>query len=637
MKKSLFFLQLITSSTTFLFFFPIVSCFVSAQSVITNTEKQKALLFLQNNMKGRYSLTSDDVAGYYKYMNKTFNRTESLTNDQYREAYRNALQLFPFCPEFCDTLFDIHNVSIDYLKMNIDDAYDMWKKNSHHISFETFCDYILPYRIGLEPLSDWRKVYRKEYENRVTPFFSKQYNYYHLFSIHNVLNQGFNGAVYYPTGPMPDFSLTDLLKVKVGNCESYSTRGVAQLRAFGIPATIDYVPQWGNRSMGHSWGVMFVNDNYTLPFGLNESLGSHFDERPEITIPKVYRQTFKIQEGLREICEDKDPYIPSIFRNQRYIDVTDSYIETTDVSITIEDSKWLDNVKWVYLAVFNNQDWIPVAFSRINKDKKTTFAKVGRGVMYVPFCFDEVGRRHYVSDPFLLTENGAMKYMTADTSHTNQVVVTRKYWESETLKKYNHQLNGGKVIVSNTEDFKDSVLVTIIDSIHENRYHTISLDYSGSYKYIKYISPENSFGNIAEILLLDDNGNLISPIRCFGGIGAWEEHSPSKVFDGDELTSYSRISPNGAWAAAEFMYPVHFSRLRIHPRTDGNAIYAGDVYQLLYWTNGKWNLIAEHEAGQKDKLSFANVPENALLLLHNKSRGREERIFTYENGQQIWW
>ena len=93
MKKSLFFLQLITSSTTFLFFFLIVSCFVSAQSVITNTEKQKALLFLQNNMKGRYSLTSDDVADYYKYMNKTFNRTETLTNDQYREAYRNALQL----------------------------------------------------------------------------------------------------------------------------------------------------------------------------------------------------------------------------------------------------------------------------------------------------------------------------------------------------------------------------------------------------------------------------------------------------------------------------------------------------------------------------------------------------------------
>lgn len=617
-------------------FFLIVTSVVSAQSVI-NTEKQKALLFLQNNMKERYSLISDDMTGYYKYMNNTFNRTEILTNDQYREAYRDALHHFPFCPEFCDTLFDIQNVSLEFLKANIDDAYDMWKKNSHHVSFETFCDYILPYRIGIEPLSDWRKVYRKEFEYRITPYLSKQYNYYHLFSMHNMLNQGFNGAVYYPTGPIPEFSLTDLLKVKVGNCESYSTRGVAQLRAFGIPATIDYVPQWGNRSMGHSWGVMFVNDNYTLPFGLNESLGSHFDERPEVTIPKVYRQTFKIQEALVEICKDKDPNIPPIFRNQRYIDVTDSYIETSDVSIMIEDSKWLEKVKWIYLAVFNNQDWVPVAFSRINKNKKATFAKVGRGVMYIPFYFDEFGRRHYVSDPFLLTKEGTMKYLAADTSHSYQVIVSRKYWESETLKKYNNQLIGGKIIVSNTDDFKDSTLVAIIDSVNENRYHTISLDYSGNYKYIKYISPENSFGNIAEILLLDDDGNPVSPKRCFGGMGAWEEHSPSKVFDGNELTSYSRISPNGAWAAAEFTQPIHFSKLRIHPRTDGNAIYAGDIYQLLYWAHGKWNLITEHKAGQEDKISFDNVPENALLLLHNKSRGREERIFTYEDGRQVWW
>ena len=618
-------------------FLLIVSSVVSAQSVIGNTEKQKALLFLQNNMKGRFSLTSDDVTGYYKYMYSTFGRPETLTNDQYREAYRNALHQYPFCPEFCDTLFDTHSVSLDYLKSHIDDAYDMWKKNSHHVSFDTFCDYILPYRIGTEPLSDWRKAYRKEFENRITPFLSKQYNYYHLFSMHNMLNQGFNGAVYYPTGPMPEFSLTDLLKVKVGNCESYSARGVAQLRAFGIPATIDYVPQWGNRSMGHSWGVMFVNDNYTLPFGVNESLGSHFDERPEITIPKVYRQTFRIQEGLREICEDKDPNIPSVFKNQRYIDVTDSYIETTDVSITINDSKWLENVKWVYLAVFNNQEWIPVAFSKISKNKKATFTKVGRGVVYIPFCFDEFGRRHYVSDPFLLTREGKTKYMVADVNQTNQVFVTRKYWESETLKKYNSQVIGGRVIVSDTEDFKDSVLVAIIDSVNENRYHTISLDYPGSYKYVKYISPENSFGNIAEILLLDDDGNPVSPKRSFGGIGAWEEHSPAKVFDGNELTSYSRISPNGAWAAAEFAQPMHFSKLRVHPRTDGNAIYAGDVYQLLYWAHGQWNLIAEHKAGQEDGLSFDNVPKDALLLLHNKTRGREERIFTYENGRQIWW
>ena len=70
---------------------------------------------------------------------------------------------------------------------------------------------------------------------------------------------------------MPEFSLTDLIKVKVGNCESYSTRGVAQLRAFGIPATIDFVPQWGNRSMGHSWGVGETEKNLAKVFHMAEN------------------------------------------------------------------------------------------------------------------------------------------------------------------------------------------------------------------------------------------------------------------------------------------------------------------------------------------------------------------------------
>lgn len=626
MKRKLLFSFLILTSTAF------------AQSVSdVNTEKQRALQFLQDNMEGCYSLASDDVSNYYKHMNSVFERTDMLTNDEYRDAYRQALQHYPFIPENCDTLFDSRNVTLDYLKSNIDKAYDMWKRNSHHISFETFCDFILPYRIGYEPLSDWRTIYKKEYEDKVNPFLVKQYNYYHLFSIHNMLNQGFNGAVYYPTSPMPEFTLTDLLKVKIGNCESYSARGVAQLRTFGIPATIDFVPQWGNRSMGHSWGVMFVNDNYTLPFGLNESLGSHFDERPEITMPKVYRQTFKIQSDLKEISEDSDPYIPQLFRNQKYIDVTDTYVETSGVSLSVPDSKWLENVKWIYLAVFNNRDWIPVAYSKIDKDKKVVFEKIGRGIVYIPFYLDEFGRRHYASEPFLLANDGTINYLIADVGQTKNINVTRKYWESETLKKYNHQLEGGKIVVSNTEDFKDSVLVAVIDNINENRYHTIPLKYSGKYKFVKYLSPKNSYGNIAEIQLFDNDNNLLIPIRNFGGIGAWEEHSPAKVFDGNELTSYSRISPNDAWAAVELEKPLHLSRIRVHPRTDGNAIYAGDVYQLLYWQNGKWNMIAEHKAGQEDFISFCNVPENALLLLHNATRGREERIFTYENGKQIWW
>jgi hypothetical protein len=32
-----------------------------------------------------------------------------------------------------------------------------------------------------------------------------------------------------------------------------------------------------------------------------------------------------------------------------------------------------------------------------------------------------------------------------------------------------------------------------------------------------------------------------------------------------------------------------------------------------------------------------NMPTNALFWLRDLTKGKEERPFTYENGQQVWW
>ena len=45
----------------------------------------------------------------------------------------------------------------------------------------------------------------------------------------------------------------------------------------------------------------------------------------------------------------------------------------------------------------------------------------------------------------------------------------------------------------------------------------------------------------------------------------------------------------------------------------------------------------EMEGNRDGVLHFDNVPDNALLLLHNTTKGKEERIFTYENKKQVWW
>ena len=75
----------------------------------------------------------------------------------------------------------------------------------------------------------------------------------------------------------------------------------------------------------------------------------------------------------------------------------------------------------------------------------------------------------------------------------------------------------------------------------------------------------------------------------------------------------------------------------ILPINDDNCIRDGEIYELLYWDN-KWISIGKQMGSAKTyQLTYNNVPTNALFLLRNLTKGKEERIFTYENGKQIWW
>ncbi|MEA1980688.1 MAG: hypothetical protein U9N54_06920, partial [candidate division Zixibacteria bacterium] len=59
------------------------------------------------------------------------------------------------------------------------------------------------------------------------------------------------------------------------------------------------------------------------------------------------------------------------------------------------------------------------------------------------------------------------------------------------------------------------------------------------------------------------------------------------------------------------------------------------IYEFYYWDDG-WQLVSEKSADDKS-LIFENIPVNGLYWFIEKDSKKEERIFTYENGQQIWW
>ncbi|MCL2329299.1 MAG: hypothetical protein FWC39_12410, partial [Bacteroidetes bacterium] len=91
------------------------------------------------------------------------------------------------------------------------------------------------------------------------------------------------------------------------------------------------------------------------------------------------------------------------------------------------------------------------------------------------------------------------------------------------------------------------------------------------------------------------------------------------------------------WVGLDFGKPVNIANFRFLPRNDDNFIKEGEEYELFYWDNYQWNSLGRQTGTSKQYLEYTNAPSNALFWLRNLTKGREERIFTYENGVQIWW
>ena len=60
---------------------------------------------------------------------------------------------------------DAQVMTAGYLIRNIDFSFRLWREApwGKHVSFDHFCEEIQPYRIGKEPIEDWKEVYYQRY------------------------------------------------------------------------------------------------------------------------------------------------------------------------------------------------------------------------------------------------------------------------------------------------------------------------------------------------------------------------------------------------------------------------------------------------------------------------------------------
>lgn len=81
--------------------------------------------------------------------------------------------------------------------------------------------------------------------------------------------------------------------------------------------------------------------------------------------------------------------------------------------------------------------------------------------------------------------------------------------------------------------------------------------------------------------------------------------------------------------------PKKVEKIQLMPRNDDNFIHEGDTYKLFYSAGVRgWISLGEKMVTSESFLMY-KAPKNAVLWLKNKTRGKEEQIFIYKNGRQV--
>ena len=594
-----------------------------------DAQKLKAAQFLIENMDAHYTLESKAISRFRQDVDSLYWHHPKQGVEFYEHAYDALLRQYNLSEEGTHKQYDTQQLKAEYLIAHIDHAFQAWTSVwNNHYDFEHFCNYVLPYRIGNEPTSDWMTYYKEKYEEKLKLLANPQGNKLYPMGVFDKLNKDYYLNIYYPKGDMPSLPLTFYDQAVINCCAGDAARCVAMFRSMGMPATIDFTPQWGDRAQSHSWAVYLPDEHKLFPFSGGEEIHTHFFNRSDGKLPKVFRKMYSKQQDMEEIVSTKET-VPEMFRSNCLKDVTADYVTTYDV-----EAKLFPGVKdsWIYLAVFDNRNWKIVHFAE-RKGDKATFRNMGCDIVYLPVSFDEYEGAIPAGLPFILHADGKVQTLKADPMEKETVKLTRKYKESPRLQMFSDGIVGCKFQVATKSDFSDSLTVAVIPPMTENRFHELTFELEKPYPYFRYWVPYRGDGTMAELELYDPDGNQISPKRTFGVA----ERNIGYMFDGNALTFYKGFSDSNVWAAVEFEEPVQLSSVRFLPRNDDNFIREGETYQLYYWDGMEWELIKTLKGNREGVLHVENVPKNALLLLHNRTKGREERIFTYEDNRQVWW
>ena len=372
--------------------------------------KFQAAYFLIKYMPGKGTITS-------KWINDSEDEFEiDISKYPNLQALRSSMDSAGYYQIHTGLKEDCQYITADYLIKNIEQSFFIWENIpwAKKVNFETFCNYILPHRIGTEKLEDWKElIYNKYY-----PVISK-------IPLDSILNHpletvelkvGFQLS--YDHGNLiralsPDLSYSELIKNRIAQCEGYTLINMYHSRALGIPASNDFIPVLSGQNGSH------MNCTALDTVGINNTKRGITRWKQN----KIFRKTYASYESYWHTFPEEALKPVSFLKSKYVIDVTGQHYKTFEIDLHF--ANLLSGDEYVYLAIFNYGKWRPVVVNKVDTEKNVYLKDLPTAIVYTP-CVKRDRRMIPLSDPFVIDETGNVKYFTVDKKNTTSISVNRK-------------------------------------------------------------------------------------------------------------------------------------------------------------------------------------------------------------------
>jgi len=621
-----------------------------------DTLKYRAACFLIENMPGHFSYDTTHLDIYRKIWEtrdslKHNNPTADMSG-LLKDKWNQLKARFPLEQMIYSNpvKVDLQTLKSEMLIDRIDQAYKTWIDNpySDSITVNNFLEYVLPYRTKD---GEFPESYRDVFCNRHSAWIKSHSTLPVTELFDSILFKYQDFVHFWYLSDYPYLKNSDFMISKLGLCDHRCHFNAKLFSSLGFPVSVDFVPAWGNRDVGHTWNaLLYGGKTYAFESFWDKerwkykTIYNNVDVDQEwgaFRLPKVFRNTFSYHaNGPIADTRVNTSDIPQLFQNTFQVDVSKEYFETVDLKTDLT-APIPPETYYAYLCVFNSGLWRPIQWGKIN-GHTVCFPQMGKGIVYLPAFYRE-GEVIPAGPAFILHPDDHLEYLRSGNAKQS-VLLTRKYpkhcaneaQENDRCKLW----VGCKIYAANKADFSDEIVLHELTNPPGWGLNAEPIKSENKYRYVRFKVSPLMCHKIAEIKLTSNEpATLVPLIIKSGGI---EKEQILKAFDNNCLTymetnnTSSQFNSDSVTVVLDYKKAILFRDINIVSYYDDNNIFPDTEYELSYWDD-RWISLGTVRSTSLN-VTFNQVPVNVLLRLNRTDNSStKSRIFTYEGKKQIWW